>query len=206
LQLEHVIRNDRSWRVVAAAVIAAFLIGGLAGWFGQHVSTPKPSAIEVTTEDALSAHKLYLAEVRHPIEVRANEQHLLPWLSRRVGTTLHPPDLAKFSLKLLGGRLLPGPVGPAALFMYESPTGERFTLYASKAQAPRTALRYHAEDAAAAVLWVESGIGYVVSGPVDRDRLLLIAQNAYEQQIAFNETQPQPQHASQNQLISHRGL
>src|SRR6185295_12547560 len=49
----------------------------------------------------------------------AGEQHLLPWLSRRVGTPLRAPDLASFELKLLGGRLLPGPRGPAALFMYE---------------------------------------------------------------------------------------
>jgi hypothetical protein len=29
--------------------------------------------------------------------------------------------------------------------------------------------------------WVESEIGYVVSGPADRDRLAKIAQTAYEQ-------------------------
>ncbi len=93
--------------------------------------------LDVLKSEALSAHKLYIAEVRHPIEVRAGEQHLVPWLSRRVGTALRAPDLESFSLKLLGGRLLPGPIGPAALFMYESPTGERYTFYCSKSQAPR---------------------------------------------------------------------
>jgi anti-sigma factor RsiW len=205
LNLDKIMRGSRSWRALAAAaVVAAFLIGGIAGWFVHNASAPAPSAVDLATADALSAHKLYIAEVRHPIEVRANEQHLLPWLSRRVGTTLRAPDLETFSLKLLGGRLLPGPVGPAALFMYESPTGERYTFYASRAKAPRSALRYHAEEGAAAVLWVESDIGYVVSGPADRERLLRIAQTAYEQQTAFRGTPP-PTRNSALQLTSRRG-
>jgi anti-sigma factor RsiW len=205
LNLDKVMRNGRSWRAVAAAAAAAaFLIGGVAGWLAHHAAAPAPSAVDLATADALSAHKLYIAEVRHPIEVRANEQHLLPWLSRRVGTSLRAPDLETFSLKLLGGRLLPGPVGPAALFMYESPNGERYTFYASRAKAPRSALRYHAEESAAAVLWVESDIGYVLSGPADRERLLRIAQTAYEQQTAFRQTQP-PTRNSAIQLLSRRG-
>jgi anti-sigma factor RsiW len=191
LNLDKVMRNGRSWRTLAAAAaVAAFLVGGIAGWLVHNASATPPSALDVATADALSAHKLYIAEVRHPIEVRANEQHLLPWLSRRVGTSLRAPDLETFQLKLLGGRLLPGPVGPAALFMYESPSGERYTFYASKAKAGRSALRYHADEGAAAVLWVESDIGYVVSGPADRERLLRIAQSAYEQQTAFQQMQP----------------
>ena len=67
----------------------------------------------------------------------ASEAHLLPWLSRRVGTTLRAPDLGAFDLKLLGGRLLPGRSGPAALFMYESANGERFTIYCSQARSSR---------------------------------------------------------------------
>src|SRR5688572_9756783 len=79
---------------------------------------------------APDAHRLYIGEVRHPIEVKAGESHLNPWLSRRVGYTLVAPNLEPFELKLLGGRLLPGKAGrPAALYMYESASGERFTFY-----------------------------------------------------------------------------
>jgi anti-sigma factor RsiW len=204
--LDKLARQGRSWRAIAAvAAVLAFVIGGVAGWLAHRVTAPAPSPLEITTAEALSAHKLYIAEVRHPIEVRANEQHLLPWLSKRVGASLRAPNLEPFSLKLLGGRLLPGPVGPAALFMYESPTGERYTFYCSKSQAPATALRYHAEPGAAAVQWVDSHIGYVVSGPVDRERLLKIAQSAYEQQTAFTREQHAPTHASAHQLISRHG-
>jgi anti-sigma factor RsiW len=167
--------------VAAAAAVAAFVAGAAAGWVAHSASAPAASPLELLNSEALSAHKLYIAEVRHPIEVRAGEQHLLPWLSRRVGTSLRAPDLESYSLKLLGGRLLPGPIGPAALFMYETPSGERYTFYCSKSPAPRTALRYHATEGVAAVQWVESDIGFVVSGPANRDRLLQIAQTAYEQ-------------------------
>ena len=55
------------------------------------------------------------------------------------------PDLGGFGLKLLGGRLLPGVSGPAALFMYEGANGERFTIYCSRLDGARTAFRYDAE-------------------------------------------------------------
>jgi anti-sigma factor RsiW len=174
-------RPQMPWRAIAAATILAAAIGGAAGWVGRAASTPAPTAGEIITAEALSAHKLFTAEVRHPIEVRAAEQHLVPWLSKRVGTTLRVPDLKEYSLKLLGGRLLPGPIGPAALFMYESPNGERFTIYCSKSKKLRMALRYQSGGDVAAMHWVESEIGYVVSGPDDRDRLAKIAQTAYEQ-------------------------
>lgn len=199
--LDKLARGTRSWRGIAAAAAGvAFLAGISAGWMAHGVSAKAPSALEILSSDALSAHKLYIAEVRHPIEVRAAEQHLMPWLSRRVGTSLRAPDLETYSLKLLGGRLLPGPIGPAALFMYESPTGERYTFYCSKSTAPRTALRYHPAENVAAVQWIESDIGYVVSGPANRDRLLEIAQTAYEQMENRS-----PTRSSATQLISRRG-
>jgi anti-sigma factor RsiW len=174
-------RPRMPWRTIAAAAVIAALIGGIAGWFGREASTPAPTAVEIMTSEALSAHRLYIAEVRHPIEVKAAEQHLIPWLSKRVGTNLRMPDLKEYSLKLLGGRLLPGPIGPAALFMYENPNGERFTIYCSRSKKARTALRYQSGGEVAAMHWVESEIGYVVTGPNDRDRLAKIAQTAYEQ-------------------------
>jgi anti-sigma factor RsiW len=175
-------RPHTPWRTIAAAAILAAAIGGVAGWVGHATSAPRaPTAVEILIAEALSAHKLYIAEVRHPIEVRAAEQHLIPWLSKRVGTNLRIPNLEEYSLKLLGGRLLPGPIGPAALFMYESPSGERFTIYCSRSKKARTALRYQSGGDVGAVHWVESEIGYVVSGPDDRDRLARIAQTVYEQ-------------------------
>jgi anti-sigma factor RsiW len=193
-------RPHMPWRAIAAAAVLAALAGGIVGWVGGAASTPAPASVEAFTAEALSAHQLYVAEVRHPIEVRAAEQHLIPWLSKRVGTNLRIPDLKEYSLQLLGGRLLPGPIGPAALFMYESPNGERFTIYCSKSKKLRMALRYQSGGDVAAMHWVESEIGYVVSGPDDRDRLAKIAQTAYEQM------ENPPSRGAALPLVSHKGL
>lgn len=182
LKLERLIRNGKRWKsIAAAAAIGAFLIGGAAGWMARGASAAAPNEFEMFMSEAASAHRLYINEVRHPIEVRANEDHLLPWLSRRVGTTLRAPELSTFGLTLLGGRLLPGVGGPAALFMYESGSGERFTLYCSRLNEPTTSLRYNESGATAIVQWVEGKYGFAVSGPADKPRLKSIARAVYEQ-------------------------
>ena len=103
------------------------------------------------------------------------------WLSKRLGYAQRIPDLQSIGLKLVGGRLLPGPTGAAALYMYEGPSGERFTLYCAKAAEPESALRYKAGKNFAAFTWVDHKVGYVVSGPDNRDRLETVTKNIYEQ-------------------------
>ncbi len=202
LKLAAILRTRRSWgAIAAAAAIAAFFIGGLAGWVGRGASAAAPSEVEVFTGDAIGAHRLYIGEVRHPIEVKAEEDHLLPWLSRRVGTTLRAPDLSGFGLKLLGGRLLPGLSSPAALFMYEGANGERFTIYCSKVNAPRTAFRYDDSNNFGSVHWIEGNYGWALSGPKDRDRLKAVASAAYDQL----ENRPPSTRSSADQLLSRRG-
>lgn len=195
--------GSRRWiGIAAAAAVSAFLIGGAAGWMARGASAAAPSPLESFASDALAAHKLYVAEVRHPIEVTAAETHLMPWLSRRLGTTLRAPDFTAFGLKLLGGRLLPGAASPAALFMYEGSSGERYTIYCGRSSAPQTALRYTVTGDTAAFQWVESQYGYVVSGPANRDWLQRIAQTAYEQ---MESRPPTPARSSADQLLSRRG-
>jgi anti-sigma factor RsiW len=204
LKLERLASNGRRWKnIAAAAAIGAFMIGGIAGWMAHGASAAAPPESDLFTQQALNAHRLYINEVRHPIEVRANEAHLLPWLSRRVGTTLRAPDFSPFGLSLLGGRLLPCQSGAAAaLFMYESGSGERFTLYVSKLKEHQSALRYSENDKFALVRWVEGEVGYALSGPADKTRLKTIARSAYEQ---MENRAPPSNRSSNEQLISKRG-
>jgi anti-sigma factor RsiW len=176
-------RRARSWRGIAAAsLIAAFLAGGVVGWMAHGASAAAPSRFDILTAQALDAHKIYVVEVRHPVEVTGAERsHLVQWLSKRLDHELRIPDLEPSGLKLVGGRLLPGPFGPAAFCMYEGPTGERFTIYYARTDSAPTALRYRAADRFAAFYWVEQGLAYVVSGPGERGRLLSVAQAAYDQ-------------------------
>jgi len=203
LNVKRIMRKRQSWgAVAAAAALVAFVVGGVAGWVARGASAAAPNSMEVFTADAFDAHKLYISEVRHPIEVKAEEDHLLPWLSRRVGTTLKAPDLGDFGLKLLGGRLLPGVNGPAALFMYEGANGERYTIYCSRLDAERTSFRYETEDSFGAVRWVEGRYGWVVSGPQDKDRLKAVASATYDQ---LEKRIPSPSQGSATQLMSRRG-
>ena len=165
-----------------AASLAAFLVGGAAGWTAHSIEVEKPSELARFTTDALVAYRLYAVEVRHPVEVPGEQRpHLVEWLSKRVGSPLHPPELDKHGLKLVGGRLLPGPTGPSAFFMYENPSGERFTLYCGRINDGETALRFTKGEHNAAYYWVDRNLAYVLSGPMETGKLREIAQAAYDQ-------------------------
>jgi anti-sigma factor RsiW len=177
-------RRTWPWKSIAAAAALAFLIGGSAGWFGRDMwsEQARASPFQQFTAEAVDAYNLYVVEVRHPVEVPASDaDHLVQWLSKRVGYQLRAPDLEKLGLKLVGGRLLPGPTGPAAFFMYEGPSGERFTIYCARSNAPDTALRYNDIGAATAVYWADNDIAYVVSGKGDRAKVNDVAVAAYDQ-------------------------
>jgi anti-sigma factor RsiW len=181
--LARLARPARNWTAVAAAAAcAAFLIGGSIGWVARGAAAAAPSAVERFTAEAIEAHQLYVVEVRHPVEVAANEEaHLVQWLSRRIGHQLRLPDLSAFGLRLVGGRLLPGPTGASAFFMYEGASGQRYTLYCARPAGPETALRYSASQRFAAVYWSDAEAAYVVAGEAAREEIERIARAAHDQ-------------------------
>jgi anti-sigma factor RsiW len=190
LKLEQVLRDNRglSWKAIAAAAaLVAFIAGGGAGWFARGVALPAYQHNGTITADALEAYRLYVVEVRHPVEVPGSERpHLTQWLSKRLGYQQHIPDLSAVGLKLVGGRLLPGPTGAAAFYMYEGPSGERYTLYCSKVATPESALRFKGGSQSAAFYWVDDKVGYVVAGPDQREKLEQVTKLIYDQ---LNRTQ-----------------
>jgi anti-sigma factor RsiW len=185
LKLDRMSSAARSWKIAAAAaVVAAFFLGGMAGWMARDSAAGGgPSEFEKLTAQALYAHKVYAVEVRHPVEVAAAEsEHLQQWLSKRVGSPLRAPNLERLGLNLVGGRLLPTPTGAAAaFFMYENASGERFTLYCAKANTANTAMHLNAVDKTGAIYWVDGNVAYVVSGASERKQLWKVARAAYEQ-------------------------
>jgi anti-sigma factor RsiW len=175
---------SRSWKIAAAAaVFVAFFLGGLAGWILRESPVELPDDLARLTAQALYAHKIYTAEVRHPVEVVAAEAaHLQQWLSKRVGAPLRAPNLEKQGLQLVGGRLLPTSTGKAAaFFMYENASGERFTLYCARTEIADSAMRYNEAEKAGTVYWVDSNVAYIVSGANGRKQLWHVARAAYEQ-------------------------
>lgn len=190
-RLMHPAGGKRRWRPVALAALWLVLgvaIGGVTGWQLHDWRTPPPMASDsaaAMARRAAMAHATYSPEVRHPVEVGADqEQHLVTWLSKRLGTKVHVPRLDDAGMSLVGGRLLPGDSGPVAQFMYQTPAGRRITLYV-RAEArgqKETAFRYARESNVGVFYWVDRNCGYALaSADLSKDELLRIATMVYKQ-------------------------
>lgn len=166
-----------------AAGIALLLGAAAAGYAvrGLMAEPHGPEAAFVAT--ALGAHSVYVPEVRHPVEVRADEAHLVRWLAKRVGADVRAPALASAGWKLMGGRLLPDQEGHAAAqFMYEDGTGRRLTLYVRKETGlGNTAFRFHERDGFGAFYWIDRPLAYALTGRLSRDDLMTLANTVYSQ-------------------------
>lgn len=182
-------RRHRQYRQLAqiAAAVSLLVLGGVAGWATRDVAGPLVSSAAgtvagVITADAIAAHRTFSVELRHPVEVDADQEaHLVQWLSKRLGRQLVVPDLAPAGFRLMGGRLLPAEDRPAAQFMYENASGERLTLYLRVGVGGETAFRYHEEGGIGAFYWSEEGFGYAIAAKADRNSLLRIAELVYRQ-------------------------
>lgn len=173
----------RRWAGYALA--AGTLFAGVAiGWLARGALSPQSPAGPSFARQAATAHVVYSPEVRHPVEVGADqEDHLVKWLSKRLGTELRAPKLSPLGYELVGGRLLSGPQGPVAQFMYQDAKGQRLTLYCSaqKGEGRDTAFRFSQEDRVAVFYWVDHHYGYALSGEIGRDALLAVANSVYKQ-------------------------
>lgn len=167
-----------------AAVLLIAVIGAGAGWVGRGY-VAAPVVVAALPQEAARAHLVYSKEVLHPVEVTAKEeQHLVTWLSKRVGTQLKVPSLAAQGYGLVGGRLLPASSGnnAAAQFMYENRQGQRLTLYVRSGEGGSdTSFRFAGEGSAVAFYWVDGGFGYALTGEAGREALLPAARMVYEQ-------------------------
>ena len=180
----------RWWAFARAATWLALgiAIGTLAGWQLHEWRTPQPVAMDsaaVMARRAALAHATYSPEVRHPVEVGADqEQHLVTWLSKRLGTKVRAPRLDEAGMSLVGGRLLPGESGPVAQFMYQTPAGRRVTLYvrAEPRGHRETAFRYARENNVSVFYWIDGDCGYALaSADLTKEELLRVATLVYKQ-------------------------
>jgi anti-sigma factor RsiW len=179
-------------RPAVAAAIAWLAIGGVLGGFGGvwwASASRGQDEMANAAGTAIAAHRIYVSERLHPVEVAADQEaHLVQWLSRRVGKPLVAPNLNPQGYRLIGGRLLPAGSEAAALFMYENAGGGRLTLYTrSGGSEPHTAFRFETQDGVSAFSWIDNGLSYVVTAKVDRGELLPIAETIYKQFEATND-------------------
>ena len=193
------------WRGLAAGVAIAVASAG-AAWFvrgsvdgdaarlalarapgSARTVAPDRGELSGFARRAAVAHAVYGPDARRPVEVGADqEQQLVAWLSKRLGTPVRPPGLKPIGYELIGGRLLPGDSGPVAQFMYHDATGQRLTLYVTRevpklAGRPETAFRFGQDGPVNVFYWIDKNFGYALSGAADRQELMRVSQEVYRQ-------------------------
>jgi anti-sigma factor RsiW len=202
------------WRMAAAVLL--FGLGGLVGaalmWRSQAgavasalvAASAGPAAPGAWAQRAVVAHTVYVPEVRHAVEVRAQEEHLSRWLTRRIQAPVKLFDLRAQGFELVGGRLLPDAAGPSAQLMYEAiekpvsapgaasgavpPKPTRVTVYLRKPDDTTPAeFRYEQRGELGMFYWVEGRsahgkpCGYALVGALPRAQLLALAEAIYKQ-------------------------
>jgi len=179
-----------------AAATLVILAAGAAGYgLRDLISEPRtPDVAFVTT--ALAAHTVYVPEVRHPVEVKADEAHLVRWLTKRVGADVRAPSLAELGWRLMGGRLLPDHGVAAAQFMYEDASGRRLTLYMRRESGlNNTSFRFFEKDGFGSFYWIDRPLAYALSGRLTRDELMNLANVVYAQIEAGSRAPAEPRPA-----------
>ncbi|HET9578148.1 MAG TPA: anti-sigma factor [Usitatibacter sp.] len=171
----------------AAMVFAVGIAVGLAAPMARNLAPGGAMSASVSQLPlrAANAHIVYASEVRHPVEVDAAQQdHLVKWLSKRLGVDLKVPVLSREGFELLGGRLLPGGEGqPVAQFMYQDQSGKRLSLYVTPPHKGDkvTAFRFAQEGPVSVFYWIDDECGYALSGELDRPALAKVATAVYRQ-------------------------
>jgi anti-sigma factor RsiW len=179
--------RSRQWYRIPLAMAASLLLFVAGGYVGVQIErghlSPAAGAHSLVREAAM-AYAVYTPEVRHPVEVPGDqEQHLVTWLTKRMGAQVHVPSLDALGFTLLGGRLLASDDGPGALLMYEDAQGRRLVLYACRNEDGdrETAFRFGRAEGVSVFYWQEGTLSYALAGEMERSDLLSVAEAVYRQ-------------------------
>ncbi len=183
------------WAMAAAAaglLLTGALAGGAGVWQWQQQRHAQQLALQRQqlaagsaqgwVQRAAFAHSVYVAEPRHAVEVKAQEEHLSRWLTRRIEVPVKLFDLQARGFELVGGRLLPDGPGKSAQLMYQDAQQRRVTVYLRKPEVGTpAAFRYEQHGAVGMFYWVEEGAGYALVGALPKETLLALSQAIYTQ-------------------------
>jgi anti-sigma factor RsiW len=163
-------RHQR-WRFAAAAVLLLAL-GGAGGWALPHAMEAPVGGIASLAQEAADSYAVYAPDHTRPVELRAPDRgELVHWVSERLQRPVAVPDLAASGYRFMGGRLVPTPHGPAALFLYDDDHGTRVAmLVRPMAVEGNMPLAEHSHGALSGFAWSDQGLGYsLVAAATARD-------------------------------------
>ena len=183
-------KNQPNLKSVLAQRLAAGLlvatVSGVAGWLahGQYQGSERVAQVTPLFRQAAVAHVVYSPDARRPVEVTADQEDaLVKWLTKRLGTPVKAPKLGELGYELVGGRLLPGNTGPVAQFMYQDANGQRMTLYVTTETTGKveTGFRFAREGQVNVFYWVDGKFGYALSAGIAKGELAKVATAVYDQ-------------------------
>ncbi len=171
------------WRNAAAAVML-LAVGGAGGWFAHQA--PPRAGVAALAQETADNYAVYAHDRVQPVEFRANQQDTLRrWAAEKLGRPLTIPDLSGAGYRLMGGRLVATPHGPAMLVMYDNDRGNRLVLMTRLMERDKEApLAAHAIRGTTAFTWADSGLGFSITGQTSREELETLA-NTMRKQTAI---------------------
>jgi anti-sigma factor RsiW len=192
-------RNRRHRALIGrlAAACLVFTIGAGSGWLANSVSgswsSPAPqsqtSAPDQVAALAVAAHRLFVSDPVHPVEVGAERSaYLADWISKRLNHSLPVPDLSAYGFRLIGGRILPGGEDAAAQIMYEDEQHQRLTIYIKTGETGTSRPEFIARAGVSTFVWRDDGCGYAIAGKFDRTKLGKVTDAAFEQMEAAEDS------------------
>lgn len=162
-----------------APLAAALIFGAAAGWFANGSMSAETTAEADLRGRTLAAFDVYAAEPKRPVEIAADGSgEMEHWFSNRLDMRFALPRLGDLGFQPIGGRLMIGSKGPAAMLMYQNADGERIVVYVRNdmpSQA-KAAPAFTERDGVGVMYWSEGTRGFGVSARMDRERLSAVAQ------------------------------
>ncbi|MDB5361222.1 MAG: hypothetical protein JWO51_2519 [Rhodospirillales bacterium] len=173
-----------SWRSAAAAVLLLGL-GGLGGWALPHGAEAPAAGIASLGREAAESYAVYAPDHIRPVELRATDRgELIDWVSQRLDRPVAVPDLAASGYRFMGGRMVPTPHGPAALFLYDDDKGTRLAMLVRPMEIDRdTPLAEQSHGAVSGFAWSDQGLGYSLVAPASARDLHALADEARRQTV-----------------------
>jgi anti-sigma factor RsiW len=176
-------RSFSGWRNAASLVITLGL-GAASGWFVRGLSLPPQAGVAALSREAADSYRVYAADRARPVEIPGAQQAALTkWISYRLKRPVAAPDLNAVGYKLMGGRLVATPHGPAGLFLYENAQGVRLAVFVRPMgeQDRNATMADNHFNGVDGVAWADDGLGYDLAGPIPAQTLRPIA-NALRRQ------------------------
>jgi anti-sigma factor RsiW len=170
-----------------AAALALTFAGGLGGWELRDRGLPPENGIGALAREAADSYSVYASDPDHPVEV-VEPASLSRWIGSRLDRPVGVPNLSAAGYRLLGGRVVSTPHGPAGLYMYQDVRGARLGVLLRPMRIDRTAkMAEHAFGDVRGYSWADQGLGYSLVGAASASALHPLA-DTIRRQVAAQES------------------